>query len=130
MTLPGTQGSFPLQISIPAGLKAANERSERGKPIFFYALLLGLPAIVFVGAGTAACAPKRRQLAQRMTSMAGIALILALMGLLPSCAGGFNANFGGTKASSYLVTVMGYVSDGSNNIQGEEIFTVPLTIVK
>ena len=130
VALAGTQGSFSLQISIPAGLKAANERSERGKPIFFYAFLLGLPAIVFVGAGTVACGPKRKRLAQGITSVAGVILILALMALLPSCAGGFNANFGGNKASSYLVTVMGYVSDGGNNIQGEEIFTVPLTIVK
>jgi hypothetical protein len=130
VALAGSQTSFPLQISIPAGLKAANERNERGMPIFFYAFLLGLPAIVFVGAGTVACGSKGKRLAQRVTSIAGMILILALMALLPSCAGGFSANFGGTKATSFSLTAVGYVSDGGNNIQGEEIFTVPLTIVK
>jgi len=129
--LTGSAVNFALQITIPAGLKAANTPTrEHRKPTMLYAFLLGLPAIMFLGTGTFAFGSKRQRLAlRRLTSGAGVLLILALLVLLPACGGGFQANFGGTHTASYQVTVMGYVTDGSNTVQGMEVFTVPLTIL-
>jgi len=129
--LTGSAVNFTLQVTIPAGLNAANTpRHEHGKPILLYAFLLGLPAMVFVGTGTFAFGSQRqRLLLRRLTTGAALLLVLTLLVLLPACGGGFQANFGGTKTASYQLTVMGYVTDGANTVQGAEIFTVPLTIL-
>jgi 4-amino-4-deoxy-L-arabinose transferase-like glycosyltransferase len=129
--LTGSAVNFTLQVTIPAGLNAANAPShDHGKPILLYAFLLGLPAMVFVGTGTFAFGSQRqRLLLRRLTSGAALLLILTLLVLLPACSGGFKANFGGTTTASYQLTVMGYVADGTNTVQGAEVFTVPLTIL-
>ena len=96
-----------------------------------YALFLALPAIVFVGAGTLTFGQGKREFSKkRLTSIAGILSVLLMLALSPSCAGGFNATFGGKTTAPFSLAVMGYVTDGAGNVQGEEIFTVPLTIVK
>jgi hypothetical protein len=62
--------------------------------------------------------------------MVGLFLLISLLLLLPACGGGFHATFGVHQTANYTLTVMGYVTDSSNNVTGVEIFTVPLTIVK
>ncbi len=131
VSLTGAQTTFTLQISAPAGLSASVSKRSGREMLLLYASFLGLPAIVFLGAGTMAFGSWRKRPAmKRLTSVLAIFWIFALLVGLPSCAGGFNANFGGNKATSFSLTVMGYVTDSNNNVQGQEIFTLPLTIVK
>ena len=121
-----------MQVTIPPGLKAANNPTQEHRHrALFYAFLLGLPAVFLTGTGTFAFGSRRQRLAlRRLTSVVGISLVLALLVLLPACGGGFKANFGGNTAASFSLTAVGYVWDGANNVQGVEILTVPLNIVK
>jgi hypothetical protein len=132
VTVPMTAGSavnFTLWVSVPANVTAANRGPER--PPLFYAFLTFFPAIVLTGTGFFAFGSTRKKNAlKRLTSTFGLLLLLAFLVLLPGCGGGFKANLVTPKqnTSTYSLTVMGYVTDGSNNVQGLEIFTVPLTV--
>ena len=132
VTVPMAAGSpvnFTLWVSVPAGLKAANR--EPGRPALVYALLTFFPAIVLTGTGFFAFgSTRKRNLLKRLTSATGLLLLLSLLVLLPSCGGGFKATLTTPTqtSSTYSLIVMGYATDGSNNVQGLEIFTVPLTV--
>jgi uncharacterized repeat protein (TIGR01451 family) len=132
VTVPMAAGSpvnFTLWVSVPAGLKAANR--EPGRAALVYALLTFFPAIVLTGTGFFAFgSTRKRNLLKRLTSAAGLLLLLSFLVLLPSCGGGFKATLTTPTqtSSTYSLIVMGYATDGSNNVQGLEIFTVPLTV--
>ena len=90
---------------------------------------MGFPAIVFLSVGASAFAPRQRKRGlHRITCILGILLLLSLLLVLPACGGGFHANFITPNSNSYTLTVMGYVTDGSNNVVGLDVFTVLLTV--
>lgn len=91
---------------------------------------LGLPAIVFVG--TSLFGRKRKRSAwQRIMAIFAMYLVCVLLIILPACgANGFKATFGSNQATTYNLTVMGYITDANNNVTGIEIFPVQLQFVK
>jgi hypothetical protein len=125
----GSAVNFTLWVSVPPGLKAANP--EPGRPALVYAFLSFFPAIVLTGTGFFAFGSTRKKnLLKRLTSAAGLLLLLSLLVLLPGCGGGFKATLTTPTqtSSTYSLIVMGYATDGSNNVQGLEVFSVPLTV--
>jgi hypothetical protein len=132
-----TGGTAQLNVTVgaatPASRKPVNRaQSDRAQLELLYSAGLGFPAIVFMGLGAAAFAPKRKRAAlRRVASLLGILLLLSLMVVLPACSGGFSANFiNPSQVGSYTITVMGYVTDVNNNVTAIEIFTVPMNVVK
>ncbi len=117
-----------LSVTLPAS-KSASMKHDRSTPAMLSALTLGFPAIVFLSVGASAFAPKNRKRGMnRVTCILGILLVLSLLVVVPACGGGFNANFTPQNTNTYTLTVMGYVTDGSNNVVGLDVFTVLLTV--
>ncbi len=117
-----------LSVTLPAS-KSASMKHDRSTPAVLSALTLGFPAIVFLSVGASAFAPKNRKRGMnRVTCILGILLVLSLLVVVPACGGGFNANFTPQNTNTYTLTVMGYVTDGSNNVVGLDVFTVLLTV--
>jgi beta-propeller repeat-containing protein/putative Ig domain-containing protein len=121
-------GSVQLAVTLPAA-SAAALRSHDRTPTMLLALGLGFPAIVFLSVGASAFAPRQRKRGMnRITCILGIFLLVSLLVVLPACGGGFHANFITPNNNTYTLTVMGYVTDGSNNVIGLDVFTVLLTV--
>jgi hypothetical protein len=121
-------GSIQLSVTLPAA-QSASVAHDRSTPAMLLALGLGFPAIVFLSVGASAFAPKPRKRGwNRITCILGILLLLSLLVVLPACGGGFHANFITPNQNTYTLTVMGYVTDGSNNVVGLDVFTVLLTV--
>jgi hypothetical protein len=93
------------------------------------ALGLGFPAIVFLSVGASAFAPRQRKRGwNRVTCILGILLLVSLLVVAPACGGGFKATIITQNQNTYTLTVLGYVTDGSNNVVGLDVFTVLLTL--
>lgn len=121
-------GSIQLAVTLPAA-SAAALRSHDRRSAMLLALGMGFPAIVFLSVGASAFAPRRRKRGlNRLTCILGILLLVSLLVVLPACGGGFHANFITPNNNTYTLTVMGYVTDGSNNVVGIDVFTVLLTV--
>ena len=121
-------GSIQLSVTLPAS-KSASAAHDRSTPAMLFAVAMGFPAIVFLSVGASAFAPRQRKRGwHRITCILGILLLLSLLVVLPACGGGFHANFITPNSNSYTLTVMGYVTDGSNNVVGLDVFTVLLTV--
>jgi hypothetical protein len=117
-----------LTVTLPAA-KSASAAQDRSKPAMLLAFGLGFPAIVFLSVGASAFAPRKRKRGwNRITCILGILLVLSLLVVVPACGGGFHADFTPQNTNTYTLTVMGYVTDGSNNVVGLDVFTVLLTV--
>lgn len=115
-----------LTLSLSPAAAAAMRRQSHNQPAILYAMVLGFPAMVFFSVGASAFAPRRKKpVLTRITSILGIVLVLSMVTFLPACGGGFHFNF--TKASTFTLTGMAYITDSSNNVVGVDVFTVPLT---
>jgi hypothetical protein len=120
--------NLQLSVTLPAA-KSASIKHDRSTPAMLFALTLGFPAIVFLSVGASAFAPRKRKRGwNRITCTLGILLLLSLLVVVPACGGGFQANFTPQNTNTYTLTVMGYVTDGSNNVVGLDVFTVLLTV--
>jgi len=120
-------GSIQLSVTLPAASAAA--RPVDRTPTMLLALGMGFPAIVFLSVGASAFAPRTRKRGlNRITCILGILLLVSLLVVLPACGGGFHANFITPNNNTYTLTVLGYVTDGSNNVVGIDVFTVLLTV--
>ena len=130
-------GSPSLQINVSATTTTGALRPAREQQVLlaFYALGLGLTGIVVLGAGVSAFGPKRRREGfKRITVICGLCLLVLLVALLPSCSNGGISNnpFTGTGGAQgqFTLTVMGTVVDGSGNVKGVDIFTIPLNVTQ
>src|ERR1700722_12427675 len=114
-----------LSVTLPTA-KAAAAAHDRNTSAMLLALGMGLPAIVFLSVGACAFAPRRGKRGwNRCTHILGILLLVSLLVVAPACGGGFKATI--ITENTYTLTVLGYVTDGSNNVVGLDVFTVLLT---
>jgi hypothetical protein len=123
------QGTWQITVSV-SGAAQSSRNEHRG---LWMSYAVGLPAIVFLGAGFSAFAPRsKRRALKRIASLLTILLVISLLAILPSCSGGFHAAFFGqsTTTTIYTLNVMGYVTDANSNVTGVEIFTIPLSNVQ
>jgi hypothetical protein len=127
--LPGT---VPLTINVSSTTLSSLRRDHSpSRWAAMYALALGIPGIVFLGAGSSGFGKKRaKRRHRRLASRLGLGLIVLFVILLPACGGGFKANLTVPGASNtFTLTVMGTVTGPGNQVLGTQVFTLSIPVL-
>lgn len=119
------------QLSITISSSTPALRTRASALLFFAAAAICFPAVLLTGAGTREenIRPQRRFGRQFICAL-NLLLLASSLFLLPSCGGGFKASLTPPPPTSYVLTVMGYVTDANGNVTGVEIFTDFLNVEK
>ncbi len=120
-----------VTVTFTPGASASNAPGKRTGAGMWLALML--PAMVFFGTGLSAFAGRRKPGLRRITILAGLLTVLFLLAVLPSCGGGFQANFATGGTGQFTATLMGYTTPNGgaagtgNSVKAVEIFTIPVS---
>lgn len=122
-----SNGSPQLSITISSSTPALRTRAST--VIFLGAVAMFFPTILLVRAGALEKTARERLSWRLIRTLALMPFGLSLF-LLPSCGGGYKTSLIPPPPVSYVLTVMGYVTDASGNVTGVEVFTDFLNVEK
>jgi large repetitive protein len=135
LTIPSS-GTATTNLTIVTTASTSSTTSAAVKPVRgreglspLYALLLGLPGIVWLG--TSAGGARKKSTRSIMLRCMSLLVVAGLVTLLPSCGGGFTASFTtpttGTPAGTYAMTVVA-TNTNTNSAHAQYTFSVPFIV--
>jgi len=124
-----SNGQLQLAITISPSTPALQNRASI--LILFVAAAICIPAVLLTREGALGQNTRQRlRLGWHLISTLALTLLASSLFFLPSCGGGFKASFVPPPPVSYVLTIMGYVTDANGNVTGIEIFTDFLNVEK
>jgi hypothetical protein len=121
----------PPQLSITISSSTPASRLRASTTMFVCAVVICFPAILLVRTATLGQITRPTlRLNRRIICTLNLGLLASSLLLLPSCGGGFKAVLTSPPPVSYVLTVMGYVTDANGKVTGVEVFTDFLNVEK